>query len=117
MTEPTRIFHNPRCSKSRQTLKLLTERGLQPDIVRYLDAPPTAQELDTILQQLGLEPRQLMRRKEPQYKQLELDNTDLNRQQLIEAMVASPRLIERPIVQANGKAVIGRPPEAVLTIL
>lgn len=94
MTEPTRIFHNPRCSKSRQALELLTSRGIRPDIIRYLDTPPTAQELDIILRQLALEPRQL-----------------------IAAMVANPRLIERPIVQANGKAVIGRPPENVLTIV
>jgi arsenate reductase len=117
MTEPTRIFHNPRCSKSRQALELLTGRGIKPDIIRYLDTPPTAPELDIILQQLALEPRQLMRRKEPEYKQLALDSADLSRQQLIAAMVANPRLIERPIVQANGKAVIGRPPENVLAIL
>ena len=117
MTEPTRIFHNPRCSKSRQALELLTGRGIKPDIIRYLDTPPTAQELDIILRQLALEPRQLMRRTEPEYKQLALDNADLSRQQLIAAMVANPRLIERPIVQANGKAVIGRPPENVLTIV
>jgi arsenate reductase len=117
MTEPTRIFHNPRCSKSRQALELLTGHGIQPHIIRYLDTPPTAPELDIILQQLALEPRQLMRRKEPEYKKLDLDNADLSRQQLIAAMMANPRLIERPIVQVNGKAVIGRPPENVLTIL
>ena len=117
MTEPTRIFHNPRCSKSRQTLELLTKQGIQPEIVRYLETPPTAQELDAILNKLALQPRQLMRHKEPEYKQLELDCPNLSRQQLIAAMVEHPRLIERPIVLANGKAVIGRPPEAVLSIL
>lgn len=117
MTEPTRIFHNPRCSKSRQTLELLTQRGLEPEIVRYLETPPSAQQLDTILDLLALQPRELMRHKEPEYKQLGLDRAELSRQQLIDAMIANPRLIERPIVLANGKAVIGRPPEAVLTIL
>lgn len=117
MTEPTRIFHNPRCSKSRQALALLNEHGIKPEIVRYLDTPPSAHELDAILDKLGLEPQQLMRRNEPEYKQLGLDSADLSRQQMMAAMIAHPRLIERPIVLANGKAVIGRPPEAVLSIV
>ena len=117
MTEATRIFHNPRCSKSRQTLELLTERGVEPEIIRYLETPPTAQELEHILDLLGLEPRQLMRTKEPEYKALGLDNPELTRAQLIQAMVTTPKLIERPIVLANGKAAIGRPPESVLDIL
>ncbi len=117
MTEPTRIFHNPRCSKSRQTLELLTDRGIEPTIIRYLETPPTEAELDRILTQLGVEPRKLMRTKEKEYKELGLDQPELSRAQLIAAMVATPKLIERPIVLANGKAAVGRPPENVLSIL
>lgn len=76
MTEPIRIFHNPRCSKSRQTLELLTERGIEPEIIRYLETPPTELALSDILDALGLEPRQLMRTGEQEYKELGLDNTD-----------------------------------------
>jgi len=117
MTEPTRIYHNPRCSKSRQTLALLNERGIEPEIIRYLETPPTAQELTDILNKLGCEPRELMRTKESDYKELGLDNPDLTRDQLIEAMVQTPKLIERPIVINKGKAALGRPPEAILDIL
>ncbi|MBZ2169863.1 MULTISPECIES: arsenate reductase (glutaredoxin) [Marinobacter] len=117
MTEATRIFHNPRCSKSRQTLQLLTDRGIEPEIIRYLETPPTAQELDAILTALDFEPRQLMRTKEDEYKSQGLDNPELSREQLIDAMVNTPKLIERPIVLANGKVVVGRPPENVLSIL
>lgn len=117
MTEPTRIFHNPRCSKSRQALELLEERGIQPEIIRYLETPPTAQELARLLDALGYEPRQLMRTKEPEYKALGLDNPELDRDALIRAMTATPKLIERPIVVSGGKVAVGRPPENVLTIL
>lgn len=117
MTEATRIFHNPRCSKSRQALELLHERGIEPEIIRYLETPPTAQELNDILDRLELAPRQLMRTKEKEYLELGLDNPELTREQLIAAMVETPRLIERPIVLANGKAAVGRPPENVLDIL
>ncbi|AOY88139.1 arsenate reductase (glutaredoxin) [Marinobacter salinus] len=117
MTEPTRIFHNPRCSKSRQTLELLMDRGIEPEIIRYLETPPTEQELTDIVSALGLEPRDLMRTKEKEYKELGLDSPDLSRNQLIAAMAANPKLIERPIVLANGKAAVGRPPENVLSIL
>lgn len=117
MTEATRIFHNPRCSKSRQTLELLQKQGIEPEIIRYLETPPTEQELDHILTLLNLEPRQLMRTKEPEYKALGLDDPALTREQLIRAMVETPKLIERPIVLANGKAAVGRPPEKVLEIL
>lgn len=117
MTEPTRIFHNPRCSKSRQTLELLADRGIEPEIVRYLDTPPTAAELAHILTALDCEPRALMRTKETEYRELGLDNPELGRDQLIAAMVATPKLIERPIVLANGKVAVGRPPENVLSIL
>lgn len=117
MTEATRIFHNPRCSKSRQTLALLEEKGIQPDVVRYLDTPPSASELTAILKQLGKSPRELMRKGETEYKELGLDDSSLSDEQLIEAMVTHPKLIERPIVLHRGKAALGRPPEAVLDIL
>lgn len=111
------IYHNPRCSKSRQTLALLEERGTEPEVVRYLETPPDAATLDRILTLLGMEPRDLMRKKEAPYKDLGLDDGGLGRDDLIRAMVENPVLIERPIVVSNGKAAIGRPPEAVLDIL
>ena len=111
------IYHNPRCSKSRQTLELLRARGVEPTIVEYLKTPPDASTLNTLLDLLGLEPRALMRRKEAVYKDLGLDDPNLSREALIDAMVANPILIERPIVVGNGKAAIGRPPEAVLAVL
>ncbi|CAM0998915.1 arsenate reductase (glutaredoxin) [Rhodanobacter sp. Root179] len=112
-----RIYHNSRCSKSRATLALLQERGADVEVVNYLDTPPTAAELSTLLQQLGMTPRQLLRQGEDDYQTLGLDNPSLDDQALIAAMVAHPKLIERPIVVANGKAALGRPPEAVLAIL
>lgn len=111
------IYHNPRCSKSRQTLQLLRERSGEPEIVEYLNTPPDAAALGRILELLGKEPRQLMRRKEAPYAALGLDDPTLGRDALIRAMVENPILIERPIVLANGKAALGRPPEAVLDIL
>jgi len=116
MSEVT-ILHNPRCSKSRETLALLEQRGLQPRIVAYLDDPPAAAEIARILDLLGMQPRELMRRNEAEYAELGLDDPALDRDTLIAAMHRHPRLIERPIVLANGKAAIGRPPEAVLAIL
>ena len=117
MPHETTIFHNPRCSKSRQTLELLHENGAQPTVVEYLKTPPSVEQLTQILDMLGLQPRQLMRTKEAEYRENGLDNDSLSRDQLIQAMVKFPRLIERPIVIKNGKAVIGRPPEKVLEIL
>ena len=111
------IYHNPRCSKSRQTLQLLNERGIEPTIINYLQDPPTHQQIDSILRGLDFEPRQLMRRKEKEYKELTLDDPALTRDQLIAAMVTTPKLIERPIVIAGDQIAIGRPPESVLTIL
>jgi arsenate reductase len=111
------IYHNPRCSKSRQTLQLLQEKGIEPDVVEYLKTPPDKAALEQILDMLGLEPRELMRKKEKEYKALQLDDPALTRDQLIEAMIANPKLIERPIVIQNGKAALGRPPEKVLDIL
>jgi arsenate reductase len=112
-----KIYHNPRCSKSRETLKLLQAQGIEPEIIEYLKTPPSEQELANILDLLGLEPRELMRKKEKEYKENGLDDESLTREQLIAAMVKYPRLIERPVVLANGKAAIGRPPENVLDIL
>lgn len=112
-----KIYHNPRCSKSRATLQLLEEQQQSPEIVEYLKTPPDAATLEQLLQMLGLEPRQLMRTGEPEYKEQGLDDPSLSRQQLIAAMVATPKLIERPIVVKDGKAAIGRPPEQVLDIL
>ncbi len=113
----TRIYHNPRCSKSRQTLQLLGEKGIEPEVVEYLKTPPSAEELREILRLLGIGPRQLMRSGEAEYKEAGLDDPGLSDAQLIAAMVAHPRLIERPVVIRDGKAVIGRPPENVLDIL
>ena len=111
------IWHNPRCSKSRQTLALLRERGVEPEIVEYLKTPPAADELEAVLDKLGMEPRDLMRRKEAAYREAGLDDPELGRRQLVEAMAARPALIERPVVLAQGKAALGRPPENVLAIL
>ncbi len=116
MTELT-LYHNPRCSKSRGALELLEARGLAPTIVRYLETPPNAAELRDLLAKLGLSARQLLRTGEDEYKALNLDDAGLSEEQLIAAMVTHPRLIERPILIAGDKAVVGRPPEKVLEIL
>ncbi|MGH8609202.1 MAG: arsenate reductase (glutaredoxin) [Gammaproteobacteria bacterium] len=113
----TAIYHNPRCSKSRATLELLRNRGIEPEIIEYLNNPPDKQSLKRLLVLLRMEPRELMRKQETAYREAGLDCLSLDREQLIEAMVQHPILIERPIVLANGKAVIGRPPEKVLEIL
>lgn len=112
-----KIFHNPRCSKSRQTLSLLQEHEIQPHIIEYLKTPPSKEELEEILRLLDLEPRDLMRKKEKEYKAAGLDNPDLDREALIQGMVDNPKLIERPIVIKGNKAVIGRPPEKVLELV
>ncbi len=111
------IYHNPRCSKSRQTLALLQGRGIEPEVVEYLKRPPSVAELENILTLLAMSPRQLMRRKEALYKELNLADESLSEAELVAAMVAHPRLIERPIVLANGRAALGRPPESVLAII
>jgi arsenate reductase len=111
------IYHNPRCSKSRQTLQLLEERNIGPSVVEYLKTPPSAETLEQLLQMLNLEPRALMRTQEPEYKALGLDDPALSRGQLIAAMVEHPKLIERPIVVAGNRAAIGRPPEKILEII
>jgi arsenate reductase (glutaredoxin) len=111
------IWHNPRCSKSRAALEILTAKGLAPRIVAYLESPPTAERLDQVLEMLGIEPRELMRKGESPYRELGLDDASLDREALIHALAKHPILIERPIVIANGRAVIGRPPERVLDVL
>ena len=116
MSKPT-MYHNPRCSKSRQTLELLQARGIEPEIVEYLQSPPDARQLEQILDMLGLQPRQLMRTGETEYKENNLADTSLSRGELIQAMVDHPKLIQRPLVLNDGKAALGRPPELVLEIL
>jgi arsenate reductase (glutaredoxin) len=111
------IYHNPRCSKSRETLELLRKKKIEPEIIEYLKTPPSAAELKTILGQLKLNPRDLMRKKEEPYTKLGLDNESLSETKLIQAMVDNPVLIERPIVLNGKKAALGRPPEKVLEIL
>ncbi len=108
------IYHNPRCSKSRQTLALLRDNGVEPEIVEYLAAMPGAGQLKRILGMLGLDPRDIVRSKEAGEEGVD---PDLDGDALIDAIVAHPRVMQRPIVVAGGKAVLGRPPENVLDIL
>jgi arsenate reductase len=107
------IYHNPRCSKSRQTLALLREAGIEPDIVLYLETPPSATALKGLLKKLGKSPREMLRKGEDAYKALGLARKGLSDKELIDAMVTEPRLIERPIVVRGDRAVLGRPPENV----
>jgi arsenate reductase len=111
------IYHNPRCSKSRQTLELLKEQGIEPVVREYLKDVPSADELMQILASLNIGPRQLLRKGEQEYKDNDLNNPDLTDDQIIAVMVANPKLIERPIVIKDNKARIGRPPESVLEII
>lgn len=111
------LYHNPRCSKSREALALLEAKGQEPRIVRYLDTPPDAATLKSLLKSLGISARELLRRKEPEYAELGLDDPKLSEAKLIAAMVTHPRLIERPIAVDGKRAVIGRPPEKVLELL
>lgn len=108
-----RIYHNPRCSKSRQTLALIEEKGITPDVITYLDTPPTPQELSGILEMLGMQPEDILRKKEAKEEGID----GLRGNDLIEALCAHPRAIERPIVVNGDKAVLGRPPENVIEIL
>ena len=112
----TTIYHNPRCSKSRETLALLEQQGISPEVILYLQTPPSNETIKTLLNQLGMaSARELMRTKEDIYKELDL-KSETNEDALIEAMTANPKLIERPIVIHNDKAKIGRPPESVLEL-
>ncbi|MDO7926467.1 MULTISPECIES: arsenate reductase (glutaredoxin) [Pseudomonas syringae group] len=112
-----KLYHNPRCSKSRGALELLQARGLTPDIVLYLETPPDAAQLRELLGKLGIGARQLLRSGEDDYKALNLADPSLSDEQLIAAMASHPKLIERPILVAGDKAVIGRPPENILELL
>jgi arsenate reductase (glutaredoxin) len=114
---PVVIYHNPRCSKSRETLALIEKNGIKPTVIEYLKTPPSMGELREILGKLKLRPRELMRKKEPPYAALNLNNEQLSDDALIKAMVENPVLIERPIVVNGAKAALGRPPEAVTVIL
>ena len=111
------IYHNPRCSKSRETLKLIEARGLKPKVIEYLRTPPSAAELKGILKKLGLKPQDIVRKGEPLYAELGIKDRALDDDALIALMVANPILIERPIVLSGGRAAIGRPPENALKIL
>lgn len=111
------IYHNPRCSKSRQTLALLQERGIEPEQVLYLETPPAPTELRRLLKRLNMSARSLLRKGEAEFRELNLSDNALSDNQLIDAMSAHPRLIERPIVVVGDKAVIGRPPEKVLELI
>ena len=117
MSDEVRIFYNPKCSKCRLTMDILNEKGVNTAVVEYLSSPPSHVELTDVLSILGLEPRDLMRKHEAPYKENNLDDPDLTREQLIQAMIEHPVLIERPIVINGNKAAIGRPPEKILEIL
>ncbi|MBJ3589658.1 arsenate reductase (glutaredoxin) [Salmonella enterica subsp. enterica serovar Saintpaul] len=118
MSDAIKIYHNPRCSKSRETLELLKSNGVEPEVVLYLETPADAATLRQLLQMLGMSSaRELMRQKEDLYKSLNLADAQLSEDALIQAMVENPKLMERPIVVANGQARIGRPPEQVLEIV
>lgn len=118
MSDAVKIYHNPRCSKSRDTLSLLKANGIDPEVVQYLETPPDAATLRQLLKMLNMSSaRELMRQKEDLYKSLNLADPQLSEEALIQAMVENPKLIERPIVVSHGQARIGRPPEQVLEIV
>jgi len=112
-----KIYHNPRCSKSRQTLQIIEDKGLEVKIIEYLKTPPTKKELVAIIEKLGISPRQLLRKGEEAYKTYALDNAEVSDSKIINCMLDEPKLIERPIVVNGNKAVLGRPPENVLDII
>ncbi len=112
-----KIYHNPKCRKSQQTLELIRQSGVEPEIVEYLKTPPSTTELASILAMLKMEPDELMRTGELIYKQLDIGNMDISREEKIALMVEHPKLIERPIVVKGNQAIIGRPPETVQTLL
>lgn len=112
-----KIYHNPRCSKSRKTLEIIESTGAKPEIIKYLDSPPSISEIKSVLNLLNLTPRELMRKGEAEYKDNNLSEESLSDDELIQLMVKYPKVIERPIVLSSGKAVIGRPPESVLDII
>ena len=111
------IYHNPRCSKSRQTLEILNKQNVDTEIVLYLETPPSADEVTSILQKLGLSSRDIIRKGEEEYKLLNIKDQSLTENELITFMSENPKLIERPIVVKDDKAIIGRPPQNVLSLL
>lgn len=111
-----RIYHNPRCSKSRQALELLEKQGIEPEVILYLETPPDNATLSEMLSKLNMSARELMRKGEDVYKELQLDDTDLSEAQLVQAMVDYPKLIERPIVVKGDTVIVARPPERVLEL-
>ena len=111
------IYHNPRCSKSRQTLQLLEDNGVSPQVVLYLETPPSEDEIKGLLKKLGISARELLRKGEDAYKENNLKDTNLSDDQLVAAMASHPKLIERPIVVKGAKAVLGRPPENALALV
>lgn len=117
MNATPRMYHNPRCSKSRATLALLREQGVEPEIIEYLKTPPDRATLESLITLLGVRPRDLLRTGEAEYRELGLADPELPDERLVQAMVDHPKLIERPIVVQAGQARIGRPPERVLEIL
>lgn len=112
-----KIYHNPRCSKSRQTLDIIIKNGIEPTIIKYLETPPEIEELSAILEMLKKRPRDILRKNETEYKDNNMSDKSLTDEQLISLMHEHPKVIERPIVVSDDKAVIGRPPESVLDIL
>ncbi len=112
-----KIYHNPRCSKSRQTLQLIEEKGVTPEICLYLETPPSVSELTAILKKLGKAPRDILRKGEQEYKDNNFADKGLSDSDLIDLMVKFPKVIERPIVVDGDKAILGRPPENVLDLL
>ena len=111
------VWHNPKCTKSRQALALLEARGIEPTVIRYLDEPPRATEIERVLRLLGIEPRALMRKGEPPYRELRLDDASKTREELVRAMAEHPILIERPVVIRGSRATIGRPTEKIEELL
>ena len=114
---PTRLYHNTRCSKSRAALDLLQSRGIEPELVYYLETPPDETQIRSLLRMLGLPARSLLRAGEPEFAELGLGDPALDEPALVAAMAAHPKLIERPVFVHGGRAVIGRPPERVLELL
>ena len=117
MTDKVTIYFNPKCSKCRLSLELLEQQGQQVEVIEYLNTPPDAATLESLLDMLGLEPRELMRKHEKEYTEAGLDNPALSRAELIRGMIENPRVLERPVAVKNGRATIGRPPERILDIL
>ena len=111
------IYHNPRCSKARETLQLLEDNGVEPEIIDYLEDPPTPEELKRIIEMLGVPARDLLRTTEPVYKDADLDDDSLSDDEIIDAICEYPALMQRPIVVTGDRAIIGRPPSRVLEII